>query len=119
MKQTVEEAANEYLNRILESTDFEVNFEEDNYDSGARDATLDVTERAFISGAEWQAKQSPWISIEDRLPEYPCWVLVTGKEYKYRILFYCEGKFYTDKSLTSYDGSVLFWMPIPSFDKAL
>ncbi|MFK2341642.1 DUF551 domain-containing protein [Bacteroides fragilis] len=73
----------------------------------------------FRDGAEWQAKQSPWISVEERLPEYPCWVLVTCKEYKYRILFYCEGKFYTDKSLTSYDGSVLFWIPIPSLDKDL
>lgn len=74
---------------------------------------------AFENGAEWQSKQSPWISVEERLPEYPCWVLVTCKEYKYRILFYCEGKFYTDKSLTSYDGSVLFWIPIPSLDKDL
>lgn len=68
MKQTVEEAANDYLNRILESTDFEINFEEDNYDSGARDATLDVTERAFVSGAEWHAKQSPWISVNQYPP---------------------------------------------------
>lgn len=68
MKQTVEEAANDYLNRILESTDFEINFEEDNYDSGARDATLDVTERAFVSGAEWHAKQSPWISVYKKMP---------------------------------------------------
>ena len=23
----------------------------------------------FIAGAEWQAKQSPWISVKDRLPQ--------------------------------------------------
>jgi hypothetical protein len=23
----------------------------------------------FISGAEWQSKQSPWISVKERLPE--------------------------------------------------
>ena len=23
----------------------------------------------FIAGAEWQAKQSPWISVEERLPK--------------------------------------------------
>lgn len=23
----------------------------------------------FIAGAEWQAKQSPWVSIKERLPE--------------------------------------------------
>lgn len=60
MKQTVEEAANDYLQKILEASDFEINFEEDNYDAGARDAVLDVTERAYIAGAEWQANQSPW-----------------------------------------------------------
>lgn len=69
MKQTVEEAANDYLQKILEASDFEINFEEDNYDAGARDAVLDVTERAYIAGAEWQAKQLPWISVEERLPE--------------------------------------------------
>lgn len=37
--------------KILESSDFEINFEEDNYDAGARDAVLDVTERAYIAGA--------------------------------------------------------------------
>lgn len=69
MKQTVEEAANDYLNRILESTDFEINLEENNYDSGARDAILDVTERAFVSGAEWQAKQMAWINVNNKMPE--------------------------------------------------
>lgn len=53
MKQTIEEAANGYLQKILEASDFEINFEEDNYDAGARDAVLDVTERAFKAGAEW------------------------------------------------------------------
>ncbi|WP_143269526.1 hypothetical protein [Bacteroides clarus] len=54
MKQAVEEAANDYLQKILEASDFEINFEEDNYDAGARDAVLDVTERAYIAGAEWR-----------------------------------------------------------------
>ena len=44
MKQTVEEASYNYLQKILESSDFEINFEEDNYDAGAgcslRDAVL-------------------------------------------------------------------------------
>lgn len=88
--------------------------DDDNYVSRHTDCMVD-----FQCGSKWQEKQSPWISAKKRLPEYPCWVLVTGKEYKYRILFYCGGKFYTDKSLTSYDGSVLFWIPIPSLDKDL
>lgn len=103
MKQTLEEAEKEY---------YEKNYQ-------GLDLNRMMVENAFEAGADWQSKQSPWISVEERLPEYPCWVLVTGKEYKYRILFYCGGKFYTDKSLTSYDGSVLFWIPIPSLDKDL
>lgn len=65
MKQTVEKAANDYLNRILESTDFEINYEENNYDSGARNAILDVTEKAFVSGAEWQANEKLLKSNKD------------------------------------------------------
>ena len=65
MKQTVKEAANNYLNRILESTNFEINFEENNYDSGVCDAIFDVTERAFISGAEWQANEKLLESNKD------------------------------------------------------
>nr|DAZ10005.1 MAG TPA: Protein of unknown function (DUF551) [Caudoviricetes sp.] len=103
MKQTVEEAEKEYYEKNYPGVDI----------------NRMMVENAFEAGADWQPKQSPWISVEERLPEYPCWVLVTGKEYKYRILFYCGGKFYTDKSLTSYDGSVLFWIPIPSLDKDL
>lgn len=103
MKQTLEEAEKEYCEKNYQGLDL----------------NRMMVENAFEAGADWQSKQSPWISVEERLPEYPCWVLVTGKEYKYRILFYCGGKFYTDKSLTSYDGSVLFWIPIPSLDKDL
>lgn len=88
MKQTVEKAANDYLNRILESTDFEINFEEDNYDSGSRDAILDVTERAFVSGAEWQAKQSLWISVKERLPEEDGYYFVTDGDVVEKVYFF-------------------------------
>ena len=65
MKQTVEEAAYNYLQKILESSDFEINFEEDNYDAGARDAVLDVTERAYIAGANWRIN-SVWHDASER-----------------------------------------------------
>ena len=113
MRQTVEEAAMNFANyesNNLDKLPFKVKNVVD-YDNGLT--------RGFKAGAEWQAKQSPWISVEERLPEYSCWVLVAGKDYKYRILFYCGGKFYTNKSLIAYDGSVLFWMFIPSFDQIL
>lgn len=68
MKQTVEETAYNYLQKILESSDFEINFEEDNYDAGARDAVLDVTERAYIAGAEW-CINSVWHKTKDEVPQ--------------------------------------------------
>lgn len=103
MKQTVKEAAKEYSSQWAWSS------QPDMWQS----------EKDFKAGAEWQANQSPWISVEERLPENTGWVFVAGGCYKYRVLFYCGGKFYTGKDLTTYDGGVLFWMPIPSFDQIL
>ena len=104
MKQTVEEEA-------IESCVIDRSIYNDEYQPYYLDG--------FKDGAEWQAKQSPWISVEERLPENTGWVFVAGGCYKYRVLFYCGGKFYTGKDLTTYDGGVLFWMPIPSFDQIL
>lgn len=53
MKQTVEEAAREYSN-----------------DCRNRQRHCEpycIVD--FIAGAEWQSKQSPWISVKERLPE--------------------------------------------------
>ena len=119
MKQTVEEAASAYLQKILESTDFEVNLEEDNYDAGSRDAVFDVTERAFIVGVEWQSKQSPWISVKERLPE-------ENKEYLVvldnRVIYVAQYNKNNKSWLiygTGYTYNVVAYMPIPSFDEIL
>lgn len=53
MKQTVEEAAKKYSN-------------------DCRNRQLHCGPYCivdFIAGAEWQSKQSPWISVKERLPE--------------------------------------------------
>ena len=53
MKQTVEEAAKKYSN-------------------DCRNRQLHCEPYCivdFISGAQWQSKQSPWISVKERLPE--------------------------------------------------
>ena len=135
MKQTVEEAANNYLQKILESSDFEINFEEDNYDAGARDAILDVTERAYIAGAGWQAKQSPWISVEDRLPEENENIIIMCKHGAIFNGTYCNGVWfcmdgyindiYKDSPIYTSMSSIpplwepVAWFPIPSFDEIL
>ena len=126
MKQTVEEAASAYLQKILESTDFEVNFEEDNYDAGSRDAVFDVTERAFIAGAEWQSKQSPWISVKERLPEEGKPVLIRLKDSVIRLACYDieeDSNIYFWNDNYAYETfrpwDVTHWREIPSFDEIL
>lgn len=75
---------------------------------------------AFEAGAEWQAKQSPWISVEERLPENQDIVLVRG-EYGGKATAYLHGK---DSGFIVYGedaykvfGEVTHWMPIPDLEE--
>lgn len=70
----------------------------------------------FKKGAEWQAKQSPWISVEERLPENQDIVLVRG-EYGGKATAYLHGK---DSGFIVYGedaykvfGEVTHWCHIP------
>ena len=56
MEQTVEEAAN----KMCEAWGME-----DNHGYSVKD-TFKV---GFVQGAKWQKTQSPWISVEERLPD--------------------------------------------------
>lgn len=78
---------------------------------------------AFKAGAEWQAKQSPWISVEDRLPETEdevlCLYVITLANSNQPLIGpnqYKDGKWQA-RMLTKY--KTLSWMPIPSFDDIL
>ena len=126
MKQTVEEAAKEYWDSWLKNNP--------NADK-TRIVSLGF---AFIAGAEWQSKQSPWISVKERLPEEGQRILV-GFLYYYKyadrevespkhidIFTYENGIWTTDsdisylgKSVEKDDIKVICWMPIPSFDEIL
>lgn len=72
MKQTVEEAAKEYIYKARASfvgitpEEYE---EQINPEYPYNVGTDEDFESLFIAGADWQAKQSPWISVEERLPE--------------------------------------------------
>ena len=90
MKQTVEEAAYNYLQKILESSDFEINFEEDNYDAGARDAVLDVTERAYIAGANWRIN-SVWHDASER-PDKGKMLIVEDIDSAYDLVYLTKSK---------------------------
>lgn len=76
-----------------------------------------TAERSFIAGAEWHAKQSPWISMEERLPNYEGKVLVL---YEYEGEMQIQELFYIgEKRMVFGSSEVLAWMPIPSFDEIL
>ena len=73
----------------------------------------------FRKGAEWQAKQSPWISVKERLPEEKQRVLVVRNSG-----LICESCCnLRNKSWLiyrfGYVYDVVVWMPIPSFDEIL
>lgn len=75
-------------------------------------------EMNFIQGAEWHAKQSPWISVEERLPEtndgqslYE--VIVVTSNRRFLVVINTEVEY-----LVGLLG-VTHWMPIPSFDEIL
>ena len=75
---------------------------------------------AFKAGAEWQAQQSPWISVKERLPENQDIVLVRG-EYGGKATAYLHGK---DSGFIVYGedaykvfGEVTHWMPIPDLEE--
>ena len=75
----------------------------------------------FISGAEWQSKQSPWISVEDKLPSLNQKVIVYNGKQIY-IAHRTEKDYAKDANSFLYGlqtYNVVAWMPIPSFDEIL
>lgn len=103
MKQTVEEAAQSMAYNKMP-------------DWGGLPA---LAKKYFIKGADWQAKQSPWISVEERLPEKNTVVLTRGA---YGFLI-CQlsslGEWETGANVNKERLGITHWMPIPSFDDIL
>lgn len=133
MKQTVEEVAREAAEDCYEC----------HYDDSLE---MRLVKEAFRQGAEWQSKQSPWISVKERLPEKPKydWVLVIIRDKRDGFIglpqigeLRSDGFWHTRESddfnteqfrreygTTDALGiflhqEVLAWMPIPSFDDIL
>lgn len=108
MKQTLEEAARAFAEKCRMA----------NIKAGLDYPYDEIDMRnAFEEGAEWQVKQSPWISVEDAIP---------NKQAKGM----CQVKFVdgsidemamreVNKWIYPYikTGYVTHWMPIPSFDE--
>ena len=112
MKQTVEEAAKENIlfnHRTVDRTLFGKDL--------ARFGEIN-----FIQGAEWQSKQSPWISVEEKLGCDTSDDCIVMDEYGevFRAYFSSENKWLkSDNAYTEEVGHVVRWMPIPTFDQIL
>lgn len=113
MKQTVEEA-------VIESCVIDRSIYNDEYQPYYLDG--------FKDGAEWQSKQSPWISVKERLPEPNKLVLcrmVSNGAIVSGYIVVSSGR----SPYVATDGGFEFedwndyecdmWMPIPSFDEIL
>lgn len=79
--------------------------------------------KVFASGVEWQKKQSPWISVKDKLPEPEQEVFLYDRDSvkHYAIGWlrkkkgYCKSKWFVTNGYVT-DESITHWMPIPKFN---
>lgn len=82
-----------------------------------RDSERPIARLFFRKGVEWaDANQpSPWISVEDRLPDDGVLVIVA---YRVRLgeILYASDTFHIDYGWESYD-DIVAWMPIPQLPK--
>lgn len=100
MKQTSEEAAHSFA------------------ESRSSGSAFPAYYQGFVAGAEWHARQSPWISVKERLPEtddgqslYE--VIVATSDKRFLVVINTEVE-----HLVGLLG-VTHWMYIPSFDEIL
>ncbi|MDB0796850.1 DUF551 domain-containing protein [Phocaeicola vulgatus] len=120
MKQTVEEAARiEREKVILELHDaYRIHKDPKHYVTSSA-LIQKYAVPLFKAGAEWQSKQSPWISVKERLPENNTVVLTRGA---YGFLI-CQlsslGEWETGANVDKERLGITHWMPIPSFDDIL
>lgn len=113
MKQTLESAAINELFFSYACTSRNLSFAGLVYD---RNAMLNM----FRKGAEWHAKQSPWISIEEQPVNIYDDFLVTDGKKVYKAYTNGNNKWYIADRLDKYRlEGIIAYMPIPSFDEIL
>lgn len=131
MKQTVKEASCIHWSESTYKEDAELAY--DKHECIAVTALArHISLRAFKAGAEWQAEQSPWISIEDGYPHFENDIpLSKRKSYFVRVVSgsICQEVVYTVAKLInrSHFSCEMDWVkvthympvPIPTFDQIL
>lgn len=122
MKQTVEEASCTHWSESTYKEDAKLAY--DKHECIAITALArHITLRAFKAGADWQAKQSSWISIDEGLPGKDGYYVVTdGNIIAIVYFFKCWDKFarYRGYPFTFYENNAIkAYIPIPSFDEIL
>lgn len=136
MKQTVEEAAREAIHKHYNCNGtYPCSEREYCEHCNGHNTAFDCCEcgadefrEGFIVGAKWQARQSPWIRVEERLPEPNRLVLcrmVSNGAIVSGYIVASPGR----SPYVATDGGFEFedwndyecdmWMPIPSFDEIL
>lgn len=136
MKQTVEEAARiEREKVILELHDaYRIHKDPKHYVTSSA-LIQKYAVPLFKAGAEWQSKQSPWISVKERLPEENENIIIMCEHGAIFNGTYCNGVWfcmdgyihdiYKSNPVYSSMSSIpslwepVAWMPIPSFDDIL
>lgn len=131
MKQTIEEAAYDYAAQKTKfRKDVLKEVDADDYVSRHSDCMED-----FQCGVQWQAKQSPWISVKERLPEENENIIIVCEHGAIFNGTYCNGVWFCMDGYIhdTYKGNPIYssmssipslwkpvaWMPIPSFDEIL
>lgn len=123
MKQTVEEAAKECRRTTAQSMGVYAQYHSIDECPNHGITYDEIAEAAFIKGAEWQSKQSPWISVEERLPEESGYYFITDGAVVEKVYFFKKWNKFTSTRdyphLFYNEGEIKAWLHIPSFDDIL
>lgn len=112
MKQDIYKAALDYATAktgFKRDTSKEV--DASNYTAHHADCAVD-----FIIGAKWQAEQSPWISVEDLLPDNGNNVFCTNTQSKIVGVAFYENMHWHEAYGMGVIKDVTHWMPIPDVE---
>ena len=114
MKKTLQKTAREYADSVINSFGR----------SGVPNGISDIKEMlalAFKNGAEWQSKQSPWISVKEKVgcdSSNDCIVMDSDGDV-FRAFFSPENMWLKYNRGYYVIDNVTHWLPIPSFDETL